>query len=77
MSHGLFILKRSEKGKGKRTHFPSPPSSPTSIEDVEPSLLSLFNDLPKGSDVSDEEKEKRAMFKCLTRYLSKLANKFK
>ncbi|GKC88789.1 hypothetical protein Tco_1149438 [Tanacetum coccineum] len=73
----IDIPKRSKKGKGKRPPLSSSPSSPTSIEDVEPYLLSFYNDLPKGPDVSYEQKEKRAMFKCLTQYLSKLAKKFK
>nr|GEX69240.1 hypothetical protein [Tanacetum cinerariifolium] len=73
----LDIPKRGEKGKGKMPPSHSPPSPPLFVADVEPSPLSFFRDLPKGSDVSYAQKEKRAMFNCLFKYLSKLDKKFK
>ncbi|GJX69210.1 hypothetical protein Tco_0304937 [Tanacetum coccineum] len=52
--------------EGKRADPPSP--SLSSDENKEPSILEFYEELYDNKDLTDEQKEKRGMFKCLNRY---------
>ncbi|GKB76728.1 hypothetical protein Tco_0943623 [Tanacetum coccineum] len=70
----LDIPKKTIKNKGKSRAPPSPPSSPSSNEDEEPSFMDFYEELPNDADLTDEQKEKRGMFKCMNRYIIKLTS---
>ncbi|GJU69599.1 hypothetical protein Tco_1255858 [Tanacetum coccineum] len=65
----LDISRKTIKDKGKRVDPPSSSSSSSSFdENEEPSFLEFYKKLSDNEDLTDEQKEKRGMFKCLNRY---------
>nr|GEU78634.1 putative reverse transcriptase domain-containing protein [Tanacetum cinerariifolium] len=67
----LDISRIPIKEKGKRVAPPSVSSSSSlsSDENEAPSFLEFFEELSDNEDLTDAEREKRGMFKCLNRYL--------
>ncbi|GJX47153.1 hypothetical protein Tco_0272343 [Tanacetum coccineum] len=65
----LDIPRKTIKDKGKRVDPPSSSSSSSSSdENEEPSFLEFQKKLSDNENLTDEQKEKRGMFKCLNRY---------
>ncbi|GKB85399.1 hypothetical protein Tco_0957671 [Tanacetum coccineum] len=65
----LDIPRKTIKDKGKRVDPPSSfLSSSSSDENEEPSFLDFYKKLSDNKNLTDEQKEKRGMFKCLNRY---------
>nr|GEX72057.1 hypothetical protein [Tanacetum cinerariifolium] len=66
----LDISRNPIKEKGKRVASPSVSSSSSlsSDENEAPSFLEFFEELSDNEDLTDAEREKREMFKCLNRY---------
>ncbi|GKC51611.1 hypothetical protein Tco_1074356 [Tanacetum coccineum] len=66
----LDILRNPTKDKGKRVASPlASPSSSSSFDDNEaPSFLEFYKELPDDEDLTNAQREKRGMFKCLNRY---------
>ncbi|GKD09053.1 hypothetical protein Tco_1188738 [Tanacetum coccineum] len=68
----LDISRKTIKDKGKRVAPPSSSSSSSSNEDKEPSFLQFYEDLSDDEDLTDAQKDKRGMFKCMNRYFVKM-----
>ncbi|GKE15012.1 hypothetical protein Tco_1422589 [Tanacetum coccineum] len=68
----LDISRKTIKDKGKRVAHPSSSSSSSSNEDEEPSFLQLYEELSDDEDLTDAQKDKRGMFKCMNRYFVKM-----
>ncbi|GKD23851.1 hypothetical protein Tco_1225554, partial [Tanacetum coccineum] len=74
----LDILRKTIKDKGKRVDPPSSSySSSSSDENEEPSFLEVYEELSDNKDLTDEQKEKRGMFKCLNRYFDTITKYLK
>nr|GFA15717.1 UBN2 domain-containing protein [Tanacetum cinerariifolium] len=70
----LDILRKTIKAKGKRKAPPTSSSSSSSDEIEEPSFL--YEELSDNKDLTNAQKEKREIFKCLNRYFVKITNDF-
>ncbi|GJZ26231.1 hypothetical protein Tco_0570484 [Tanacetum coccineum] len=75
----LDISRNPIKEKGKRVASPSTSSSSSSSSDGNevPSLLEFYEELSANEDLTDAQREKRGMFKCLNRYFDTITNSSK
>ncbi|GJY25641.1 hypothetical protein Tco_0400367 [Tanacetum coccineum] len=71
----LDISRKTIKDEGKRADPPS--SSSSSDENKEPSILEFYEELYDSEDLTDEQKEKIGMFKCLNRYFDTITKYLK
>ncbi|GKA14467.1 retrovirus-related pol polyprotein from transposon TNT 1-94 [Tanacetum coccineum] len=66
------------RDKGKRADPPSSSYSSSSFdENEEPSFLEVYEELYDNEDLTDKQKEKRGMFKCLNRYFDTITKYLK
>ncbi|GJX79476.1 retrovirus-related pol polyprotein from transposon TNT 1-94 [Tanacetum coccineum] len=71
----LDISRKTIKDKGKRADPPSSTfSSSSSDENKEPSFWKFYEELSDNEELTDEQREKRGMFKCLNRYFDTITN---
>ncbi|GJR84037.1 hypothetical protein Tco_0154822 [Tanacetum coccineum] len=74
----LDITRNTIKNKGKRVAPPSPSSSSSSSnENEEPSFLEFYEELSDNENLTDAQKEKREMFKCLNLYFDDITKYLK
>ncbi|GKB59016.1 hypothetical protein Tco_0915202 [Tanacetum coccineum] len=60
--------KENYQNQTKKVTSASLPSSLSSNEDEEPSFLEFYDELPNEADLTNAQKEKRGMFKCMNRW---------
>ncbi|GKD13462.1 hypothetical protein Tco_1197869 [Tanacetum coccineum] len=71
----LDISRKTIKDKGKRADPPSSYSSSSSYDENETSsFLEFYEELSDNEELTDEQKEKRGMFKCLNCYFDTITN---
>nr|GEY98174.1 retrovirus-related Pol polyprotein from transposon TNT 1-94 [Tanacetum cinerariifolium] len=72
----LDILRNPTKGKGKKVASPWASSSSSSLFDGNeaPSFLDFYEELFDNEDLTDAQREKQGMFKCLNRYFGTITN---
>nr|GEX33882.1 hypothetical protein [Tanacetum cinerariifolium] len=74
----LDISRKTIKEKGKRGDHPSSSSSSSSsYENKKPSFLKFYKELSDNEDLTDEQREKRGMFKCLNCYFDTITKYLK
>ncbi|GJV60080.1 hypothetical protein Tco_1466180 [Tanacetum coccineum] len=75
----LDISRNPTKEKGKRVASPSASSSSSLSPDENetPSFLKIYEDLSDNEDLTDAQREKRRMFKCLNRYFGTITKYLK
>ncbi|GJU48402.1 hypothetical protein Tco_1217957 [Tanacetum coccineum] len=75
----LDISSNSTKERGKRVASPSASSSSSSSSDDNeaPSFLEFYKELPDDEDLTNAQREKRGMFKCLNRYFGTITKYLK
>ncbi|GJT10282.1 hypothetical protein Tco_0857324 [Tanacetum coccineum] len=75
----LDFLRNPFKEKGKRVAYPSISSSLSSSSDKNeaPSFLEFYDKLSDNEDLTDSQREKRGMFKCLNRYFGTITKYLK
>ncbi|GJX93071.1 hypothetical protein Tco_0347657, partial [Tanacetum coccineum] len=74
----LDSSRKTIKDKGKRAAPPSSSSSSSSSDKKEePSLLEFYEELSDNMDLTDAQKEKREMFKCLNCYFDTITKYLK
>ncbi|GKD77317.1 hypothetical protein Tco_1339938 [Tanacetum coccineum] len=75
----LDILRNPFKEKGKRVAYPSISSSSSSSSDRNeaPSFLEFYDKLSDNEDLTESQREKRGMFKCLNRYFGTITKYLK
>nr|GEX32134.1 hypothetical protein [Tanacetum cinerariifolium] len=66
----IDISRNPTKEKGKRVAFPSACSSSSSSsgDSEAPSFLEFYKELPNNENLTNVQREKRGMFKCLNHY---------
>ncbi|GKE31960.1 hypothetical protein Tco_1451282 [Tanacetum coccineum] len=70
----LYISWNPIKEKGKRVALSSSSSSSSSSDENEvASFLEFYEELSDNEDLTDAQKEKRGMFKCLNRYFGTIS----
>ncbi|GKA45464.1 hypothetical protein Tco_0738260 [Tanacetum coccineum] len=73
----LDISRKTIRDKGIRAAPPSSSSSSSSNKDEETSSLQFYEELSDDEDLTNAQKEKRGMFKCLNRYFIKITKYLK
>ncbi|GKA06216.1 hypothetical protein Tco_0685440 [Tanacetum coccineum] len=75
----LDISRKPIKEKGKRVASPLASSSSSSSSDGNeaPSFLDFYEELSNNEDLTDAQREKRRMFKCLNRYFGTITKYLK
>ncbi|GJR18125.1 hypothetical protein Tco_0966652 [Tanacetum coccineum] len=75
----LDTSRNPTKEKGKRVASPSASSSSSSTSDDNeaPSFLEFYKELPDNEDLTDAQREKSRMFKCLNRYFGTITKYLK
>nr|GEX96994.1 ribonuclease H-like domain-containing protein [Tanacetum cinerariifolium] len=74
-SHVILLIdipRKTIKNKRKRAAPSSSSSSSSSNDDEEPSFSKFYEELSNDEDLTDAQREKKGMFKCLNRYLVKI-----
>ncbi|GJT46448.1 hypothetical protein Tco_0955163 [Tanacetum coccineum] len=72
------VLGKLSKTKEKRADPPSSSlSSSSSDENEEPSFLEFYEELSNNENLTNEQKKKRGMFKCLNRYFDTITKYLK
>ncbi|GKD47426.1 hypothetical protein Tco_1272071 [Tanacetum coccineum] len=76
---GQFTFKNPNKEKGKRVASPSALSSSSLSSDGNeaPSFLEFYEELSDNEDLTDDQREKRGMFKFLNHYLGTITKYLK
>ncbi|GJY77944.1 hypothetical protein Tco_0483745 [Tanacetum coccineum] len=69
----LDIPRKAIKDKGKRAAPSLSSSSSSSNPNEEPSFLQFYEELSNDKALTDAQKEKKGMFKCLNRYFVKIS----
>ncbi|GKG08535.1 hypothetical protein Tco_0334367, partial [Tanacetum coccineum] len=75
----LDISRNPTKKKGKRVASPSASSSSSSSfdENEAPSFLEFYDELFDNENLTDDQREKRGMFKCLNCYFGTITKYLK